>query len=184
MRLSFKKLMLDFACQAAEKIKKMSHGVQVMPNSGIDLVSTLLDGVVLATAVKFGEDTDDVRLRNTLTAVSVVTSYNKDIAVKADDAVHGILITGAGIKDDVVLFKLGGGRSDNYHITASFEEGTHTDATSDRGVAAVALKLRLNDALFNGYCRFCVLHHSRIPFSKRVFSNAITSARTTSRDTS
>ena len=60
MRLSFKKLMLDLACQAAEKIKKMSHGVQVMPNSGIDLVSTLLDGVVPATAVKFGEYTDDV----------------------------------------------------------------------------------------------------------------------------
>ena len=60
MRLSFKKLMLNFACQAAEKIKKMSHGVQVMPNSGIDLVSALLDGVVPAAAVEFGEDTDNV----------------------------------------------------------------------------------------------------------------------------
>ena len=60
MRLSFKKLMLDFTCQAAEKIKKMSHGVQVMPDFRVDLIPTLLDGVVLATAVEFGEDTDNV----------------------------------------------------------------------------------------------------------------------------
>ena len=52
--------MLDLACQAAEKIKKMSHGVQVMPNSGVDPVSALLNGVVLAAAVEFGQDTDDV----------------------------------------------------------------------------------------------------------------------------
>ena len=30
----------------------MSHGVQVMPNSGVDPVSALFDGVVLVAAMK------------------------------------------------------------------------------------------------------------------------------------
>ena len=60
MRLSFKYCVLDLACQTAEKVKKMSHGVQVMPNYRVNLISSLINRMMLATAIELGKYADDV----------------------------------------------------------------------------------------------------------------------------
>ena len=183
-RLSFKKSALDFACCATQKVKKMSHGVQVMPNSRINLISKLLCGMMLTAAVKFGKYTDDVCARNILAVIGVITSDNQDIIPYTDYAVHCIFITRTGIKHNVVLFKFSG-RGDNYdHIAVSLEQWAHTDTSGYRSVTTVALELTFYNPLLcldGGVGR---LHHSSIPLSERVFSKAMISASAASRSTS
>ena len=92
MRLSFKYLMLYLACYAAKKVENVSYGINVMPYMRVYFIPTLIDCVVLAAAVKLGQNAYHVRAWDTLSAVGIVPSNDEHVTVKANDAVHGILV--------------------------------------------------------------------------------------------